>query len=210
MAKKINLPIYRFKGDIMRKLTKSPDINLRISFQDSEGNGFEITDPQQIPTVEILENRFPESDSVKLTAYFNDIPVKDEIIYFGQEPDESTPEKQDKSILSGESAFIREILRQQDILNEMKFKNFVEITEIKINGMKAQFEEMLKSKEDIYREKLELEREKVKLETGIESEGLLYKAISKTLDELSPHIGDLAAVAIEKLSTPKTLTQKRF
>lgn len=202
MAKKINLPIYRFKGDIMRKLKLSPDIKLRITFEDEEGNGFEITDPQQIPTVEILEKQFPESPTVKITAYFNDSPIKDEIIEINEEEEkqESKGIESNNSNVKAEYSFIQQIIKQQEILSEMKFKNFVEITNLKIDGMKQQFEEMLSQKDKIYQEKLEIEREKVKIESGLESEGLLYKALSNAIDELSPHLGDIAVTIINKFS----------
>lgn len=198
-----NLPIYRFKGDIIRKLRLSPDQKLRITFKDPEGNGFEIDDPQQIPTLEILQKRFPGVDEIEVIAYFNDIPIKDETIELNPEEPERKKIPEEKNQLSGEFAFIQQVMKQQDLLNELKFKNFVEITSVKIDGMKAQFEEMLKSKEQIYLERLELEREKVRLESGIESEGLLYKTLSKVLDEISPHIGDLAMAALEKIQTKK-------
>lgn len=198
-----NLPIYRFKGDIIRKLRLSPDQKLRITFRDQDGNGFEIDDPQQIPTLEILQKRFPDAQEIEVIAYFNDVPIKDETIELNPEEPEREKVSEEKSQLSGEFAFIQQVMKQQDILNELKFKNFVEITSVKIDGMKSQFEEMLKSKEQIYLERLELEREKVKLESGVESEGLLYKALSRVLDEVSPHIGDLALVAIEKFQNPK-------
>lgn len=198
-----NLPIYRFKGDIIRKLRLSPDQKLRITFKDPEGNGFEIDDPQQIPTLEILQKRFPDADEIEVIAYFNDVPIKDETIELNPEEPEKEKVSEEKSQLSGEFAFIQQVMKQQDLLNELKFKNFVEITSVKIDGMKAQFEEMLKSKEQIYLERLELEREKVRLESGIESEGLLYKTLSKILDEISPHIGDLAMAALEKIQTKK-------
>ena len=207
MSKKINLPIYRFKGDIMRKLRLSPDQKLRITFEDEEGNGFEITDPQQIPTVEILEKRFPDSESIKVTAYFNDNPIKDEIIILNEDPPEreeySKPDNNNQ--LKTEFGFIQQVLKQQEILSEMKFKNFIEITTLKIDGMKQQFEEMLSQKEKIYQEKLEIEREKVKIESGLESEGLLYKALSSAIDEISPHLGDIAVTLINKFSKDQAL-----
>lgn len=198
-----NLPIYRFKGDIIRKLRLSPDQKLRITFKDPEGNGFEIDDPQQIPTLEILQKRFPDAEEIEVIAYFNDVPIKDETIELNPEEPEREKAPEEKSQLSGEFAFIQQVMKQQDILSELKFKNFVEITSVKIDGMRAQFEEMLKSKEQIYLERLELEREKVKLESGVESEGLLYKALSRVLEEVSPHIGDLALAAIDKIQNSK-------
>jgi hypothetical protein len=200
MSKKTNLPIYRFKGDIIRKLKLSPDQNLRITFEDETGNGFEITDPQQIPTIEILEKRFPESESIKITAYFNDFPIKDEeiLLHDEREEREEVAQPQDGNHIKAEYSFIQQVMKQQEILSEMKFKNFVEITNLKIDGMKSQFEEMMSQKEKIYQEKLEIEREKVKIESGLESEGLLYKALSSAIEELSPHLGDLAMTFISK------------
>jgi len=209
MSKKTNFPIYRFKGDIIRKLRLSPNQKLRILFEDLEGNQFEIDDPQQIPTIEILQKRFPDAESIKITAFFNDVPIKDEEIFFNDPADESDQKEdtQNQNSQNSQFMFIQQAMRQQDILNEMKFKNFVEITQIKIDGMKSQFEEMLSQKEKIYQEKLEIERERVKLEAGIESEGLLYKAVSNILDELSPHIGDIATTLITKYANSKQPTQ---
>ncbi len=205
MSKKTNLPIYRFKGDIMRKLKLSPDQNLRITFEDETGNGFEITDPQQIPTIEILEKRFPESESIKITAYFNDFPIKDEeiLLHDEKEEKEEITQSHDGNHIKAEYSFIQQVMKQQEILSEMKFKNFVEITNLKIDGMKSQFEEMLSQKEKIYQEKLEIEREKVKIESGLESEGLLYKTLSSAIDQLSPHLGDLAMAFISKYDNNK-------
>lgn len=207
MPKKTNLPIYRFKGDIIRKLRQSPDQKLRITFKDEQENGFEIDDVQQIPTVEILEKRFPDSEEIQITAYFNDVPIKDETIFLHEEP--SRKEENETTLETGKSnnseyAFISQLMKQQEILSELKMKSFIEITNLKLDGMKAQFEEMLKSKESIYLEKLEIEREKVKLESGIESEGLLFKALSNAIDQVSPHLGDIALTMIEKFSSSKS------
>ena len=199
-----NLPIYRFKGDIIRKLRLSPDQNLKITFMDTDGNGFQIDDPQQIPTIEVLQKRFPDSEFITVTAYFNDIEIKSEEIPLEEESPEPEPKQEKSSGIDGNlTGFVQQIIRQQEILSELKFKNFVEITNLKLDGMKSQFEEMLKSKESIYQEKLELEKEKAKLELGIESEGLLYKALSGAIDQITPHLGDLAVLAIEKFQTPK-------
>lgn len=207
MPKKTNLPIYRFKGDIIRKLRQSPDQKLRITFKDEQENGFEIDDIQQIPTVEILEKRFPDSEEIQITAYFNDVPIKDETIFLHEEF--SRKEENETTLETGKSnsseyAFISQLMKQQEILSELKMKSFIEITNLKLDGMKAQFEEMLKSKESIYMEKLEIEREKVKLESGIESEGLLFKALSNAIDQVSPHLGDIALTMIEKFSSNKS------
>jgi hypothetical protein len=195
-----NLPIYRFKGDIIRKLRLSPDQNLRITFSDQDGKGFEIDDPQQIPTIEVLQKRFPESESITVTAYFNGIEVKEEEIPLIDEEPEPEPKRDTPSPLDSQlGSFVQQIIRQQEILSELKFKNFVEITNLKIDGMKSQFEEMLKSKESIYLEKLELEKEKARLELGIESEGLLYQTLSNTIEQITPHLGDLVMLAIDKM-----------
>lgn len=206
MPKKTNLPIYRFKGDIIRKLRQSPDQKLRITFKDEQENGFEIDDVQQIPTVEILEKRFPDSEEIQITAYFNDIPIKDETIFLHEDSSRGE-ENLSPQETRGENptySFISQLMKQQEILSELKMKSFVEITNLKLDGMKAQFEEMLKSKESIYMEKLEIEREKVKLESGIESEGLLFKALSNAIDQISPHLGDIALTMIEKFSSNKS------
>lgn len=203
MSKRENLPLYRFKGDIIRKLRLSPDQKLRITFKDSNENGFEIDDVQQIPTMGILEKRFPDCEEIEVTAYFNDIPIKSEIILLNDEIEEKENSIQPEKTNS-EYAFISQLMKQQEILSELKMKSFVEITNLKLDGMKAQFEEMLKSKESIYLEKLEIEREKVKLESGIESEGLLFKALSNAIDQVSPHLGDIALTMIEKFSSNKS------
>lgn len=206
MAKKINMPIYRFKGDILRKLRLSPDQKLRITFQDLDGNGFEIDDVQQIPTVEILEKRFPDSESIRVTAYFNEIPIKDEEIFLNEsEPEQEEPEKKESDGADKVYGLVQSVIKQQEILSEMKFKNFVEITNMKLDGMKSQFESMLTSKEAIYQERLEIEKEKIRLESGIESEGLLYKALSNAIDQISPHLGDIAINLLDKLSTKNDL-----
>ena len=199
-----NLPIYRFKGDIIRKLRLSPDQNLRITFSDQDGKGFEIDDPQQIPTIEVLQKRFPESESITVTAYFNGIEVKEEEIPLIDEEPEPEPKRDTPSPLDSQlGSFVQQIIRQQEILSELKFKNFVEITNLKIDGMKSQFEEMLKSKESIYLEKLELEKEKARLELGIESEGLLYQTLSITIEQITPLLVDLVLLAIDKLGVTK-------
>ena len=102
-------------------------------------------------------------------------------------------------------------MEQQNLLNELKFKSFQEITEIKLNGMKAQFEEMLTQKEKIYLEKLEIEREKVKLESGIETESLLMETFRNLLDELTPHIGNIAQAYLSNKTAPQQIkTVKRI
>ena len=206
MPKKTNLPIYRFKGDIIRKLRQSPDQKLRITFQDEQENGFEIDDVQQIPTVEILEKRFPDSEEIQITAYFNDVPIKDETINLHEysKEDENLTSKETEKSKNSEYGFISQMMKQQEILSELKMKSFVEITNLKIDAMKHQFEEMLQSKESIYMERLEIEREKVKLEAGMESEGLLFKALSNAIDQVSPHLGDIALTLLEKFSENKT------
>jgi len=199
-----NLPIYRFKGDIIRKLRLSPNQNLKIVFSDQDGKGFEIDDPQQIPTIEVLQKRFPESESITVTAYFNGIEVKEEEIPLVDEEPEPEPKRDTPNPLDSQlGSFVQQIIRQQEILSELKFKNFVEITNLKIDGMKSQFEEMLKSKESIYLEKLELEKEKARLELGIESEGLLYQTLSNTIEQITPHLGDLVMLAIDKMGGVK-------
>lgn len=203
MSKRENLPLYRFKGDIIRKLRLSPDQKLRISFKDLNENGFEIDDIQQIPTMQILEKRFPDTEEIEVIAYFNDVPIKSETIFLHEntkEEENLTPPEKGNS----EYSFISQLMKQQEILSELKMKSFIEITNLKLEGMKAQFEEMLKSKESIYMEKLEIEREKVKLESGIESEGLLFKALSNAIDQVSPHLGDIALTMIEKFSSNKS------
>lgn len=203
MPKKTNLPIYRFKGDIIRKLRQSPDQVLRITFKDEQENGFEIDDVQQIPTVEILEKRFPDSEEIQITAYFNDVPIKDETILLHEESKNQDLDSQETQKANPEYGFITQLMKQQEILSELKMKSFVEITNLKLEGMKAQFEEMLKAKESIYMERLDIEREKVKLESGIESEGLLFKALSNAIDQVSPHLGDIAITLLEKFSENK-------
>jgi hypothetical protein len=208
MAKKINMPIYRFKGDILRKLRLSPDQKLRITFQDLDGNGFEIDDVQQIPTVEILEKRFPDSESIRVTAYFNEVPIKDEEIFLNEsEHEQEEPEKKE-SETDKVYGLVQSVIKQQEILSELKFKNFVEITNMKLDGMKSQFESMLASKEAIFQERLELEKEKIRLESGIESEGLLYKALSNAIDQISPHLGDIATTLLEKIPSKESLKYK--
>lgn len=206
MPKKTNLPIYRFKGDIIRKLRQSPDQKLRITFQDEQENGFEIDDIQQMPTVEILEKRFPDSQEIQITAYFNDVPIKDETIFLHEDirHEESLSPQENNKSTDSQYGFISQLMKQQEILSELKMKSFIEITNLKLDGMKAQFEEMLKSKESIYIERLEIEREKVKLESGIESEGLLFKALSNAIDQVSPHLGDIAITLLEKFSENKS------
>jgi hypothetical protein len=206
MPKKTNLPIYRFKGDIIRKLRQSPDQKLRITFQDEQENGFEIDDIQQIPTVEILEKRFPDSEEIQITAYFNDVPIKDETIFLHEDTrhEENLSPQENNKTVDSQYGFISQLMKQQEILSELKMKSFIEITNLKLDGMKAQFEEMLKSKESIYMERLEIEREKVKLESGIESEGLLFKALSNAIDQVSPHLGDIAITLLEKFSENKS------
>jgi len=209
MAKKINMPIYRFKGDILRKLRLSPDQKLRITFQDIDGNGFEIDDVQQIPTVEILEKRFPDTDSIRVTAYFNDVPIKDEEIFLNESESVSEePEKKESDGADKVYGLVQSVIKQQEILSELKFKNFVEITNMKLDGMKSQFESMLASKEAIFQERLELEKEKIRLESGIESEGLLYKALSNAIDQISPHLGDIATTLLEKIPSKESLKYK--
>jgi hypothetical protein len=206
MPRRENLPLYRFKGDILRKLRLSPEQTLRITFKDSEENGFEIDDIQQIPTMQILEKRFPDSEEITVTAFFNNVPIKEETIFLHEEI--SKREENESSMETGKSnseyTFISQLMKQQEILSELKMKSFIEITNLKLDGMKAQFEEMLKSKESIYMERLEIEREKVKLESGIESEGLLFKALSNAIDQVSPHLGDIALTMIEKFSSNKS------
>ena len=107
--------------------------------------------------------------------------------------------------------FIKQMMQQQELLSEMKFKSHAEITEIKLNGMKAQFEEMLKAKEQIYLEKLDIEREKVKLESGIETESVLMESFKNVLEELTPHIGKIIEVYLAKsLSSPTKPVIKRI
>jgi hypothetical protein len=109
-----------------------------------------------------------------------------------------------------EFGFIRQLMAQQELLSELKFKSHAEITEIKLNGMKAQFEEMLKQKESIYMERLEIEREKVKLESGIETESVLMESFRNVLEQLTPFIGQIAEAYVSSKTTPQAPKIKRI
>ena len=201
----LNLSLYRLKADCYRRLKMSPEGNVKIIFKGEEGNDIILTDPQEIPSGDILLGQFPESSYVIGTIYFNDQPIKS--VKFILEEDDEPEETHEKNHIQPPSnnsqfEFTRQLMEQQNLLNELKFKSFQEITEIKLNGMKAQFEEMLTQKEKIYLEKLEIEREKVKLESGLETESLLMETFRNLLDEITPHIGSIAQTYLSNKTTP--------
>lgn len=208
----LNLALYRLKADCYRRLKMSPEGNVKIIFKGEEGNEINLTDPQEIPSGDILLGMFPESSYVIGTIYFNDQPIKS--VKFILEDEEEPEEPEEKPVLApanNQFEFTRQLMEQQNLLNELKFKSFQEITEIKLNGMKAQFEEMLTQKEKIYLEKLEIEREKVKLESGIETESLLMETFRNLLDELTPHIGNIAQAYLSNKTAPQQIkTVKRI
>jgi len=104
--------------------------------------------------------------------------------------------------------FIQQLMQQQELLSELKFKSHAEITEIKLNGMKTQFEEMLKQKDLIYQEKLEIEKDRVKLESGIESESVLMETFRNILEELTPFIGQIAQTYVTNKTTPAKVIKR--
>lgn len=202
----LNLSLYRLKADCYRRLKMSPEGIVKIIFKGEEGNDVILTDPQEIPSGDILLGMFPESSYVIGTIFFNDQPIKS--VKFILEEEETEEEKpainsnnSQPTQFNNQFEFTRQLMEQQNLLNELKFKSFQEITEIKLNGMKAQFEEMMTQKEKIYLEKLEIEREKVKLESGIETESLLMETFRNLLDELTPHIGNIAQAYLSNQAT---------
>ena len=204
----LNLSLYRLKADCYRRLKMSPEGTVKIIFKGEDGNDVILTDPQEIPSGDILLGMFPESAYVIGTIYFNEQPIKS--VKFLLEEDEEEEEKpieknnnNQPTQFSNQFEFTRQLMEQQNLLNELKFKSFQEITEIKLNGMKVQFEEMLSQKEKIYLEKLEIEREKVKLESGLETESLLMETFRNLLDELTPHIGNIAQAYLSNKTIPQ-------
>lgn len=208
----LNLALYRLKADCYRRLKMSPEGIIKIIFKDDSDNEIILNDAQEIPTGDILQGQFPESSYVFGTIYFNDAPIKTVKFYLDEEEEKEEPEEKPAlAPANNQFEFTRQLMEQQNLLNELKFKSFQEITEIKLNGMKAQFEEMLTQKEKIYLEKLEIEREKVKLESGIETESLLMETFRNLLDELTPHIGNIAQAYLSNKATPQQIkTVKRI
>lgn len=200
----LNLALYRLKADCYRRLKMSPDGIIKIIFKGEEGNEVILTDAQEIPSGDILLGQFPESSYVIGTIYFNDQPIKSVKFILEEEEEEEISEKNHIQPQSNNNQFefTRQLMEQQNLLNELKFKSFQEITEIKLNGMKTQFEEMLSQKEKIYLEKLEIEREKVKLESGLETESLLMETFRNLLEEITPHIGSIAQTYLSNKTTP--------
>ena len=160
----LNLSLYRLKADCYRRIRMSPEGVVKIIFKNSSGKEIILNDPQEIPSGDILGGQFPEDQFVFGTIYFNEAPIKTVKFALEEEEEEeeiSQPEAPQQNNMV-EFGFIRQLMAQQELLSELKFKSHAEITEIKLNGMKVQFEDMIKQKESIYMERLEIEREKVK------------------------------------------------
>lgn len=208
----LNLSLYRLKADCYRRLKMSPEGIIKISFKNSSGKEIILNDPQEIPTGDILGGQFPEDEFVYGTIYFNEAPIKTVKFALEEEEEEEptlqeAPQQQNNMV---EFGFIRQLMAQQELLSELKFKSHAEITEIKLNGMKAQFEEMLKQKESIYMERLEIEREKVKLESGIETESVLMESFRNVLEQLTPFIGQIAEAYVSSKTMPQAPKIKRI
>ena len=203
----LNLSLYRLKADCYRRIRMSPEGTVKIIFKNSSGKEIILNDPQEIPSGDILGGQFPEDQFVFGTIYFNEAPIK--TVKFAleeEEPEEEEPETQAINPQNNmvEFGFIRQLMSQQELLSELKFKSHAEITEIKLNGMKAQFEEMLKQKESIYMERLDIEREKVKLESGLETESVLMESFRNVLEQLTPLISQIAETYIANKTIPQT------
>jgi len=209
----LNLSLYRLKADCYRRLKMSPEGIIKVIFKNSSGKEIILNDPQEIPTGDILGGQFPEDEFVYGTIYFNDAPIKTVKFALEEEEEEEEPTPQEAPQQQNnmvEFGFIRQLMAQQELLSELKFKSHAEITEIKLNGMKAQFEEMLKQKESIYMERLEIEREKVKLESGIETESVLMESFRNVLEQLTPFIGQIAEAYVSSKTTPQAPKIKRI
>jgi len=209
----LNLSLYRLKADCYRRIRMSPEGTVKIIFKNSSGKEIILNDPQEIPSGDILGGQFPEDQFVFGTIYFNEAPIK--TVKFAleeEEPEEEEPETQAINPQNNmvEFGFIRQLMSQQELLSELKFKSHAEITEIKLNGMKAQFEEMLKQKESIYMERLDIEREKVKLESGLETESVLMESFRNVLEQLTPLISQIAETYIANKTIPQTPKIKRI
>lgn len=208
----LNLSLYRLKADCYRRLKMSPEGIIKVIFKNSSGKEIILNDPQEIPTGDILGGQFPEDEFVYGTIYFNEAPIKTVKFALEEEEEEEptpqeAPQQQNNMV---EFGFIRQLMAQQELLSELKFKSHAEITEIKLNGMKAQFEEMLKQKESIYMERLEIEREKVKLESGIETESVLMESFRNVLEQLTPFIGQIAETYVSSKTMPQAPKIKRI
>jgi len=209
----LNLSLYRLKADCYRRIRMSPEGVVKIIFKNSSGKEIILNDPQEIPSGDILGGQFPEDQFVYGTIYFNDAPIKTVKFALEQEEEEEeltqpeTPQQQNNLV---EFGFIRQLMSQQELLSELKFKSHAEITEIKLNGMKSQFEDMLKQKESIYLERLEIEREKVKLESGLETESVLMESFRNVLDQLTPLISQIAEAYISNKTIPQAPKVKRI
>jgi hypothetical protein len=191
----------------------SPEGVVKIIFKNSSGKEIILNDPQEIPSGDILGGQFPEDQFVFGTIYFNEAPIK--TVKFAleeEEPEEEEPETQAINPQNNmvEFGFIRQLMSQQELLSELKFKSHAEITEIKLNGMKVQFEEMLKQKESIYMERLDIEREKVKLESGLETESVLMESFRNVLEQLTPLISQIAEAYIANKTIPQAPKIKRI
>lgn len=209
----LNLSLYRLKADCYRRIRMSPEGTVKIIFKNSSGKEIILNDPQEIPSGDILGGQFPEDQFVFGTIYFNEAPIK--TVKFAleeEEPEEEEPETQAINPQNNmvEFGFIRQLMSQQELLSELKFKSHAEITEIKLNGMKVQFEEMLKQKESIYMERLDIEREKVKLESGLETESVLMESFRNVLDQLTPLISQIAETYIANKTIPQAPKIKRI
>jgi hypothetical protein len=209
----LNLSLYRLKADCYRRIRMSPEGVVKIIFKNSSGKEIILNDPQEIPSGDILGGQFPEDQFVFGTIYFNEAPIK--TVKFAleeEEPEEEEPETQAINPQNNmvEFGFIRQLMSQQELLSELKFKSHAEITEIKLNGMKVQFEEMLKQKESIYMERLDIEREKVKLESGLETESVLMESFRNVLEQLTPLISQIAEAYIANKTIPQAPKIKRI
>jgi len=209
----LNLSLYRLKADCYRRIRMSPEGTVKIIFKNSSGKEIILNDPQEIPSGDILGGQFPEDQFVFGTIYFNEAPIKTVKFALEEEEEEEEPTQselpqQQNNLV--EFGFIRQLMSQQELLSELKFKSHAEITEIKLNGMKAQFEDMLKQKESIYMERLEIEKEKVKLESGLETESLLMESFRNILEQLSPLIGQVAEAYITSKTIPQPPKIKRI
>ena len=207
----LNLSLYRLKADCYRRLKASPEGNVKIIFKNSSGKEIILNDPQEIPSGDILGGQFPEDSFVFGTIYFNDAPIKTVKFLLEDEEEEQEEEQEEQPKKENNMIdfnFIRQLMAQQEMLSELKFKSHAEITEIKLNGMKQQFEEMIKQKDQIYHEKLEIEKERFKLESGLESESVLMEAFKNILEEITPFIGQVAQAYISNKTSPSKIVKR--
>jgi hypothetical protein len=206
MSDPLSQRLYNLKHDCYRRLRQSPEGKISVVFTDNEKE-LKIDDPQELPNGDILRDFFENSSKVQGILYFNEKPVKRILYLLGQEEEEEEeiqPQKEHpetsalEKVMENQQKFFTQFMQQQEFLSEMKLKSHQEITQLKLDGMKQQFEQMLEAKESIFQERMELAKKEMELDSGLEAESLLSETIRDVVESVKPLLSDFLKIYIDK------------